>query len=128
MKSNYIKTKKPSIKKKKNKIYESIKESIDSDPNVSKKLNESIISHADLAAETKKLTDITEECAVIQKKKVDMGSIFDGLPINSLYNLCERESGKELSQASFKDLTKYHKLRKSGQKIFDKQEQLATKA
>jgi hypothetical protein len=64
---------------------------------------------------------------VIQKKTVDIGSIFDGLPINTLYNLCERESGKELSQASFKDLVKYHELKKKGIKLFDKKEELTAK-
>jgi hypothetical protein len=126
MKSNYTKAKGFNIKKK-NEIYERIKSAIASDPSVSKKLDESIDLSSVLVTETKKLKDITEECVVIQKKSVDLGSIFDGLPISSLYNLCERERGKELSQASFKDLIKYHELRKQGSKIFDKKEELTAK-
>ncbi len=117
MKSNYTKR---LVIKKKNEIYERIKDAIASDPDVSKKLDESVDLSSVLATETKKLKDITEECVNIQKKTVDMNSIFDGLPINSLYSLCEKESGKESSQASFKDLVKFHDLKKKGSKIFDK--------
>jgi hypothetical protein len=128
MKLNYIETTTGDTIKNNNKIYEKIKDAMASDPSVVKKLNESVDLSSILVTETKKLKDISEECVVIQKKTIDMNSIFDGLPINSLYNLCERESGKETGQASFKDLVKYQALKKESLKISDKKEELAAKA
>jgi len=121
------KRKNPWHKRRVNKRYRELCAKIEEDPSVT----DGVFAAQKLSGELKQTTDtilkLRSDYDTIMNRRVH-GDPFQGLPIETLEDLCQMERDGYVHKPSFNDLIKANRIKKQGQDIIEQNFSLATEA